>query len=146
MEPLSLLWEPNLLSCRFISFHVLSLRLERVCSPTLNIVFYSPRTYYLVFLYFSQDVFIHQNPISFTMVFSLTYRRPALVTSSRSSVASLESSVGGSSNHSLYSASGIPPALSFDRIIDGGTCPVSFIPSQIKADHRSSHLPVSARI
>ena len=62
------------------------------------------------------------------MVYSLTYRRPAYVSSSRSSVngaekpKSLNESV---SSGSTYVAFGIPDALSFDRVISGGTCPVS---------------------
>jgi len=64
------------------------------------------------------------------MVYSLTYRRPAYTSNSgRSSIAPSEEY--GSSRDSLksgYSGSvsaGIPDALSFDRIVNGGTCPVS---------------------
>lgn len=62
------------------------------------------------------------------MVYSLTYRRPSYVSSARGSVngdlkpKSLNESV---SSGSTYCAFGIPEALSFDRIISGGTCPVS---------------------
>lgn len=63
------------------------------------------------------------------MVYSLTYRRPSHVDSSRASVLGDEKpkSLGGASFDSQDSgpASGIPDALSFDRIIGGGTCPVS---------------------
>ncbi|MCJ1335793.1 hypothetical protein MMC09_001067 [Bachmanniomyces sp. S44760] len=61
------------------------------------------------------------------MVYNITYRRPAHVSS-----ASRDSFVGsekpGSFDESISSGStgvpsGIPPALSFDRIITGGTCP-----------------------
>ncbi|KAL8926273.1 MAG: hypothetical protein Q9172_001867 [Xanthocarpia lactea] len=62
------------------------------------------------------------------MVYSLAYRRPPHVESRRTSTASGESgpSIGGTTldeaqdNPINY---GIPEALSFDRIIDGGTCP-----------------------
>lgn len=63
-----------------------------------------------------------------TMVYSLTYRRPSHVTSSRDSLngdekqKSIQESI--SSGNSCMSH-GIPTALGFDRIIDGGTCPVS---------------------
>lgn len=62
------------------------------------------------------------------MVYSLTYRRPAHVFSPRSSVngelkpKSLNESVCSGSTSIAY---GIPDALAFDRIISGGTCPVS---------------------
>ena len=59
------------------------------------------------------------------MVYSLNYRRPAAhVGSARASIVSGKSSVATFSTHSLFSAPGIPQAISFDRIIDGGTCPV----------------------
>lgn len=64
----------------------------------------------------------------FTMVFALNYRRPSHVSSARASLdgdekqASInESIVSGSS----ASSNGIPEALSFDHIINGGVCPVS---------------------
>ena len=67
------------------------------------------------------------------MVYSLTYRRPPHVDSARASVIGNEKpkSVGGSTIASGASSgsgvvSGIPAALSFDRIIAGGTCPVCF--------------------
>ena len=67
------------------------------------------------------------------MVYSLTYRRPPHVDSARSSVlgnekaksigeTSIDSQVSGGSGGMTF---GIPDALSFDRIITGGTCPVS---------------------
>ena len=63
------------------------------------------------------------------MVYSLTYRRPAHVDSSQSSFIDDEKrkSIGASTVNSEGSAVsfGIPDALSFDRIITGGTCPVS---------------------
>lgn len=60
------------------------------------------------------------------MVYSLTYRRPA---SSKGSVisekpSSYDGSIDSGSTGSV--SRGIPDALSFNRIIDGGTCPVSF--------------------
>jgi hypothetical protein len=61
----------------------------------------------------------------------ITYRRPTQVDRpvTGDSKASLEhvSSNGDLSLQSSKSnlASGVPPALSFDRIIEGGTCPVS---------------------
>ncbi|KAL8716167.1 MAG: hypothetical protein Q9220_000072 [cf. Caloplaca sp. 1 TL-2023] len=62
------------------------------------------------------------------MVYSLAYRRPPHVEPRRVSTGSAETgpSIGGSTledsqdSHVNY---GIPEALSFDRIIDGGTCP-----------------------
>ena len=58
------------------------------------------------------------------MVYSMTYRRPGYVDSSSSSV----NSEKGGKTDSISSGSscpyGIPDALSFDRIISGGTCPV----------------------
>lgn len=62
------------------------------------------------------------------MVYSITYRRPPHVASSRSSFSGSEKphSIGGSTIDSEGAVSlGIPNALSFDRIISGGTCPVS---------------------
>ncbi|KAL9108040.1 MAG: hypothetical protein Q9227_007146 [Pyrenula ochraceoflavens] len=60
------------------------------------------------------------------MVYSLTYRRPRYVSSSATSVIS-EKSEHAESTHSGSSGSsspyGIPEALSFDKIIAGGTCP-----------------------
>jgi len=64
------------------------------------------------------------------MVYSLGYRRPARVSrasSSRDSVNGIEKQK--SIDESIKSSSsgmshGIPEALSFDRIIAGGTCPV----------------------
>ncbi|KAL8680022.1 MAG: hypothetical protein Q9186_003740 [Xanthomendoza sp. 1 TL-2023] len=61
------------------------------------------------------------------MVYSLAYRRPPHVPR-RSSTVSGESepSIGGSTlddSRDVSISYGIPEALSFDRIIDGGTCP-----------------------
>ena len=62
------------------------------------------------------------------MVYSLTYRRPPYVGSARASFSgdekpkSLGESTIGSSGSGVIA--GIPDALSFDRIINGGTCPV----------------------
>ncbi len=65
----------------------------------------------------------------------LTYRRPAYVDKpgAATSQESLDNdaSSGASLKHvksngsvGSGSSSGIPPALSFDRIVEGGTCPV----------------------
>ena len=70
------------------------------------------------------------------MVYSLTYRRPPHVDSARASVLGDEKtkSIGETSIDSQASGGsrgisfGIPDALSFDRIITGGTCPVSRLP------------------
>ena len=66
------------------------------------------------------------------MVYSLTYRRPPHVSSARASFNGDEKvkSIGESTIDSQTSqgVSGIPEALSFDRIISGGTCPVSISP------------------
>ena len=64
------------------------------------------------------------------MVYSLAYRRPPHVEIDCLSYAS-EGKPGSSSEaHSFShssSSSGIPDALSFDRVISGGTCPVSYL-------------------
>lgn len=77
------------------------------------------------------------------MVYSLTYRRPP---SSKGSISGCEKP--GSYDGSLESGStgnisrGIPDALSFNRIIEGGTCPVSCIHmSSLSASHTD---PVSS--
>ena len=62
------------------------------------------------------------------MVYSLTYRRPAYV-SRPSSLTSSEKtqnklSIDGSINSGSSRPWGVPEALSFDKIISGGTCPV----------------------
>lgn len=59
------------------------------------------------------------------MVYSLTYRRPPHVDSSRASLNGEKARSIGGSTHSGGSGMsfGIPDALSFDRIITGGTCP-----------------------
>ena len=70
------------------------------------------------------------------MVYSLTYRRPPHVNSAQASVlgdektksigeTSIDSQASGGSGGMSF---GIPDALSFDRIITGGTCPVSRLP------------------
>ena len=59
------------------------------------------------------------------MVYSITYRRPAYITSSSSASITSEEKHGSISSGSTGLPSGIPDALSFDRIISGGTCPVS---------------------
>lgn len=59
------------------------------------------------------------------MVLSLSYRRPPYVSSSRNSIESEDSGRDESINSSSSCPYGIPDALSFDRIISGGTCPVS---------------------
>lgn len=59
------------------------------------------------------------------MVYSITYRRPAHVSSSGASFHSEKSATAESVTSRASCPYGIPDALSFDRIIDGGTCPVS---------------------
>lgn len=62
------------------------------------------------------------------MVYSLAYTRPPHVDDSRGSLSgqekqrSINESITASSTCSM--SCGIPDALSFDKIIDGGTCPV----------------------
>ena len=62
------------------------------------------------------------------MVYSLNYRRPPHVNASRASLSGEEKqrSIGESTLDSECTvvSGGIPNALSFDRIISGGTCPV----------------------
>lgn len=75
------------------------------------------------------------------MVYSLNYRRPPHVSANspnrdsingavkqQSTDGSLESGNSGMSN-------GIPEALSFDRILAGGVCPVSVHPARHTYDH-----------
>lgn len=64
------------------------------------------------------------------MVYALNYRRPPHVSPDRASLSGEEKvkSIGESSIDSQTTCGvscGIPEALSFDRIIAGGTCPVS---------------------
>lgn len=65
------------------------------------------------------------------MVYNINYRRPAYVTGYTSTEAT--DSDGGnqtaSSSRTTASSAGIPDALAFDKIISGGTCPVSLIKS-----------------
>lgn len=70
------------------------------------------------------------------MVYSLTYRRPPYAGSSASlgeneKARSIGESTVGSQGSGM--SFGIPDALSFDRIINGGTCPVGQY-SDIAAD------------
>lgn len=58
------------------------------------------------------------------MVYSLTYRRPSRATSSGDSINGDQKPESYTSGSSGVSA-GIPDALSFDNIINNGTCPVS---------------------
>lgn len=60
------------------------------------------------------------------MVYSLTYRRPSHVTSSGDSIHGDQKPESFTSGSSGVSA-GIPDALSFDNIINNGTCPVSHL-------------------
>jgi hypothetical protein len=61
------------------------------------------------------------------MVYSLNYRRPSLVIASSRTSLDSEREKGTSSDGSIrtgkISIPGIPDALAFDKIIDGGTCP-----------------------
>ncbi|KAI9774436.1 MAG: hypothetical protein M1835_006046 [Candelina submexicana] len=61
------------------------------------------------------------------MVYSLTYRRPTYVpradTNRSTSVSDEKDSSDGSIHSGHSSIAGIPEALSFDRVITGGTCP-----------------------
>ncbi|KAI9674597.1 MAG: hypothetical protein M1829_003679 [Trizodia sp. TS-e1964] len=59
------------------------------------------------------------------MVYNISYRRPAHVESSASSISheQMAQSIAESVHSNGSSLSGIPDALSFDRIIAGGTCP-----------------------
>ena len=63
------------------------------------------------------------------MVYSLTYRRPPHVDSARASINGSEKTKsidqGSISSRGSSVFAGIPDALSFDKIINGGTCPVS---------------------
>lgn len=63
------------------------------------------------------------------MVLSLNYRRPGYVDSSNNSVET-EKSRGESVSSSSSCPYGIPDALSFEKIISGGTCPVSHLSKQ----------------
>ena len=60
------------------------------------------------------------------MVYSLTYRRPAHVTQLSIDGSEKPKSLTDSFDSGRASIpAGIPDALSFDRVIAGGTCPVS---------------------
>lgn len=61
------------------------------------------------------------------MVLSLSYRRPAYINDDdcRASISTEKSSPGESIRSGSSCAYGIPEALSFDKIVSGGTCPVS---------------------
>jgi hypothetical protein len=59
------------------------------------------------------------------MVLPLSYRRPAYVESSNASVETEKSHGVESVSSSSSCPYGIPEALSFEKIISGGTCPVS---------------------
>jgi hypothetical protein len=65
------------------------------------------------------------------MVYNLTYRRPERAGSDRTSLSgdekqkSIRTSLHSNSSTSSH---GIPEALSFDRIVNGGVCPVSSLP------------------
>ena len=59
------------------------------------------------------------------MVYLLSYRRPAHVESSRASIETEKSGKQESISSGASCPYGIPDALSFDKIIGGGTCPVS---------------------
>ena len=81
------------------------------------------------------------------MVYSLTYRRPPHISSARASLNGDEkaNSIGESTldpRASQCSSIGIPEALSFDRIISGGTCPVStyFLEDVLHHQHSESFL------
>ncbi|ORX97358.1 hypothetical protein BCR34DRAFT_167289 [Clohesyomyces aquaticus] len=75
------------------------------------------------------------------MVYSLNYRRPSRVSSARASIDGREKQK--SINESVNSGSsgmshGIPEALSFDRIIAGGVCPVRYFRhAQLKLSKRN---------
>ncbi|KAL3426567.1 hypothetical protein PVAG01_00076 [Phlyctema vagabunda] len=57
------------------------------------------------------------------MVYSLTYRRPAHVPGYTSTEATDSDAGSQSTGSERVTVAGIPDALSFDRIINGGTCP-----------------------
>jgi hypothetical protein len=64
------------------------------------------------------------------MVYSLSYRRPSRVSDESSITSSNEkrsSRDGSYLSGTSSSIKGIPEALSFDRIIAGGTCPVCIV-------------------
>jgi len=81
------------------------------------------------------------------MVYSINYRRPARVSRADSARGSLSGSDKQKSiDESVKSGSsamshGIPEALSFDRIISGGTCPVS----QLYRPDKILHYPNAPR-
>lgn len=58
------------------------------------------------------------------MVYSLTYKRPSHVDSSSSSFQTEKGSARDSVDSKFSCPYGIPDALSFDKIVNGGTCPV----------------------
>lgn len=84
------------------------------------------------------------------MVHSLAYRRPPQVSTS-SSTSLTDDEMTRSINESIISSKsscvshGIPAALSFDRIVSGGTCPVQSFQSVVlsAADPPSYSLALS---
>lgn len=79
----------------------------------------SPATFYLSFAVVTSPA---------NMVYSLSYRRPAHVDSSRASIETEKSGKQESISSGASCPYGIPDALSFDKIISGGTCPVCILP------------------
>jgi len=86
---------------------------------------------------------LHSPSSTPNMVYSLTYRRPPHVDSARASVLGDEKtqSIGEASIDSQGTGMsfGIPDALSFDRIMAGGTCPVSTFTSHPRCFHELQH-------
>ena len=85
------------------------------------------------------------------MVYSLAYRQPAYVTPEMYALQRAEREAGDSRDGSLRLGksgrnSGIPAALAFDKIITGGTCPVSMHFLDCHVRHGSRHAWGSAHI
>lgn len=79
------------------------------------------------------------------MVYNLTYRRPERVSPASSAASFTGETKQRSIHESTHSGSsgmshGIPEALSFDRIIAGGVCPVSPVANL------SSHVAVACLV
>jgi len=65
------------------------------------------------------------------MVYSLMYRRPSYVSSSNVSLDEKRSMDGSIRSGSSGNSTSIPEALSFDRILAGGVCPVCLGPDHM---------------
>lgn len=91
-----------------------------------HLTFFAFPSFAPIFLHVSHNRTAAQPCITaVNMVLSLKYRRPQYVDSSNASVET-EKSQGESVSSASSCPYGIPEALSFEKIITGGTCPVCY--------------------